>query len=182
MAPAAVAEATAASPPPPGPGPALARPELAAVKALIAAAAAVTHAAFPSGEGPRMIFALVLASLGGILFAALLANVVFLLLLRVALRDSDSILQVLRSLWTVLEELAARHYLTQLFRDVLSVVGCFLAVELSMGSQVGRIGTLAIDMGAVISAAISCLDILPSTALKLWRMKPGGGGADGCVV
>ncbi|TKW10309.1 hypothetical protein SEVIR_6G154950v4 [Setaria viridis] len=40
-----------------------------------------------------MIFALVLASLGGILFAALLANVVFLLLLRVALRDSDSILQ-----------------------------------------------------------------------------------------
>ncbi|OEL33916.1 hypothetical protein BAE44_0005065, partial [Dichanthelium oligosanthes] len=60
--------------------------------------------------------------------------------------------------------------------------GCFVALELSTGSRVGRAGTLAIDVGAVISAAIPCFDIIPSTALKLWRMKPGGVAADGYAV
>ncbi|CAL5012524.1 unnamed protein product [Urochloa decumbens] len=197
MAP-AVADAAAASlpPPPPGPGPALGRRDLAAVKALMfpclaglwvggasAAAAAVTHAIHPWEEVPGLILALFFASFGAILFAWLLANVVYLLLLRAAVRNSDSILQACGTpLRSLLRDTAWLSYLAALIFDALSFVGCFVVVVLEIGPRVGRIGTLAIHVGVAISAGISCIDILPSTALKLWRMKPGGAAADGCVV
>ncbi|CAO2191447.1 unnamed protein product [Urochloa humidicola] len=195
MAP-AVADAAAASPAPPGLGPALGRRDLAAVKALMfpclaglwvsgacAAAAAVSHAIHSWGEVPVLIFVLVMASSGGILFAALLAHVAYLLLLSAAVRDSDSILQACGpSLRSLLRDTAWTCCLAALIFDVLSFVGCFVVMVLESGHRVGRIGTLVIDVGVVISAAISCIDILPSTALKLWRMKPGGAAADGCVV
>ncbi|CAO2206755.1 unnamed protein product [Urochloa humidicola] len=197
MAP-AVADAAAPSRPPPGPGPALGRRDLAAVKALMlpclaglwvggasAASAAVTHAVHPWGEAPvpGLIFVLLMASFGSILFAALLANVVYLLLLCAAVRDSDSILQACgQSLKSLLRDTAWFSYFAALTFDVLSFVGCFVVAVLEVGPRVGRIGTLVIHVGVVISAAISCIDILPSTALKLWRMKPAGVAADGCVV
>ncbi|KAF8772805.1 hypothetical protein HU200_005207 [Digitaria exilis] len=172
---AAVADAAAASRQPPGPGPALRCPELAAVKALMfpciaalwirgatAAAAAMTHMVHPSAVDP--IFLLILSSWVCILLDLLLSVVVFVLLLRAALRDSDSILEAcgpsLRSLLreTTLVRCAAAQIL-----DVLSVVGCFVAMELSMvpRSLAGWIGALSIDVVVVISAAICCFDILP---------------------
>ncbi|CAO2201836.1 unnamed protein product [Urochloa humidicola] len=199
MAP-AVADAAAASPAPPGLGPALGRRDLAAVKALMfpclaglwvsgasAAAAAVSHAIHPWGEVPVLIFVLVMASSGGILFAALLAHVAYLLLLSAAVRDSGSILQACgpswgEDYWSLLRDTAWTCCLAALIFDVLSFVGCFVVMVLESGHRVGRIGTLVIDVGVVISAAISCIHILPSTALQLWRMKPGGAAADGCVV
>ncbi|CAL5006200.1 unnamed protein product [Urochloa decumbens] len=195
MAP-AIADAAAASPSPPGPGPALGRRDLAAVKALMfpclaglwvggasAAAAAVTYAVHPWGEVPGLIIALFFASFGAILFAALLANVVYLLLLCAAVRNSDSILQACGpSLRSLLRDTAWLSYLAALIFDALSFVGCFVVVVLEIGPRVGRIGTLVIDVGVVICAGISCIDILPSMALKLWRMKPGDAAADGCVV
>nr|CAB3482971.1 unnamed protein product [Digitaria exilis] len=193
---AAVADAAAASRQPPGPGPALRWPELAAVKALMfpciaalwisgatAAAAAMTHVVHPSADDP--IFLLILSSLGCILLHSLLSIVVFVLLLRAALRDSDSILQACGpSLRSLLRETTWVHCFAAQILDVLSVVGCFVAMELSMGSgsRACWIGALAIDVGVVISASICCFDILPFTFFKLWRMKPRVSAAHGCVV
>ncbi|KAF8702047.1 hypothetical protein HU200_033392 [Digitaria exilis] len=179
---AAVADAAAASRQPPGPGPALRWPELAAISGATAAAAAMTHVVHPSADDP--IFLLILSSLGCILLHSLLSIVVFVLLLRAALRDSDSILQVLRSTEINTKSISFGNSLFAQILDVLSVVGCFVAMELSMGSgsRACWIGALAIDVGVVISASICCFDILPFTFFKLWRMKPRVSAAHGCVV
>ncbi|CAL5002085.1 unnamed protein product [Urochloa decumbens] len=187
MAP-AVADAAAVLPPPPGPGPALGRRDLAAVKALMFPSLAGlwvggASAVHPWGGGSRADHRVVLRVLWSHPLRRLLANVVYLLLLCAAVRDSDSIRQACGpSLRSLLRHTAWLSYLAALIFDALSFVGCFVVVVLEIGPRVGRIGTLVIDVGVVVCAGISCIDILPTMALQMWRMKPGGAAADGCVV
>ncbi|KAF8650561.1 hypothetical protein HU200_063936 [Digitaria exilis] len=104
----------------------------------------------PSADDP--IFLLILSSSACILLDSLLSIVVFACgpSLRSLLRETTLVLGVAAQILVV-----------------LSVVGCFVAMELSMRSVGGWIGALAIDVGVVISATICCFDILP-----VWRMKP----------
>ncbi|TKW10310.1 hypothetical protein SEVIR_6G155000v4 [Setaria viridis] len=194
---AAASNAALASPPPPGSGPALVRrPNLAAVKALMfpclaslwvggasAAAAAAILAVQPSGEGAPLVDTLMGASLMGILIATLLAKIVFTLLLSAALRDAYPVLEACGpKLRSMLRDVAWFGYAEALLFVVASLVGCVVVVEVSDGSRVCRIGALIIDVEAVACAAIACFDIIPSRALKLWRVKPSGATADGYIV
>ncbi|CAL4998775.1 unnamed protein product [Urochloa decumbens] len=203
MAP-AVADAAAVLPPPPGPGPALGRRDLAAVKALMfpslaglcVGGASVVH---PWGEVPGLIIALFFASFGAILFAGCsptsstccscappyAIQIPYVRYCGKQRLNSTSFRESLArgpSLRSLLRHTAWLSYLAALIFDALSFVGCFVVVVLEIGPRVGRIGTLVIDVGVVVCAGISCIDILPTMALQMWRMKPGGAAADGCVV
>ncbi|CAL5012525.1 unnamed protein product [Urochloa decumbens] len=172
--------------PPPGSMPALGRRGIAAVRALMftglaslwvgsasAAAAAVIRTVHPSGEGAgRLIDALVTASFAAILFAMLLAQVVFMLLLNTAFSTSDSVLKACGSkLRAMLRVTGCFGYAEALLFVLPSLVGTLVVAKIPKGSRAGRVVTPMIDVGVVGCAAIACFDILPSMVLKLWRVK-----------
>uniref|UniRef100_A0A0A9FFT6 Uncharacterized protein n=1 Tax=Arundo donax TaxID=35708 RepID=A0A0A9FFT6_ARUDO len=84
----------------------------------------------------------------------------------------------------MLHDTAARALLVTLPFILLSIVGLLVLVELSpvKGSRTRMIGTLFIVVGVEVSAAVCCFVILPSMALKLWRMKRGGAAAACSIV
>ncbi|CAL5006199.1 unnamed protein product [Urochloa decumbens] len=182
----AASDAAPASRPPPGSGPALGRRDIAAVRALMfaglaslwvgsasAAAAAVIRTVHPSGDGAgRLIDALVTASFAAILFAMLLAQVVFMLLLNAAFGTSDSVLKACGpKLRAMLRVTGCFGYAEALLFVLPSLVGSLVVAKIPKGSRAGRIVTPMIDVGVVGCAAIACFDILPSMVLKMWRVK-----------
>ncbi|CAO2188221.1 unnamed protein product [Urochloa humidicola] len=178
----------ASRPPAPlGSGMALGRRYLAAVRALMltglasmwvgsacAAAAAVIRTVHPSasGEGARLIDALMKASFVAILFAMLLSDGVFMLHLNTSFATSHSALQACgEKLRAMLHVTAWFGYNEALLFVLPNLVGCLVVAKIPKGSRAGRVVTPMIDMGIVVCAGIACFDILPNMVLKLWRAK-----------
>ncbi|CAO2163346.1 unnamed protein product [Urochloa humidicola] len=175
----------ASRPPTLGSGMPLGRRYLTAVRALMltglaslwvggasAAAAAVIRTVYPSGEGARLIDALMRTSLVAILFAMLLADAVFMLHLNTCFATSYSVLQACGvKLRTMLHVTAWFGYAEALLFVLPSLFGCLVVAQIPKGSRPGRVITPMIDMGVLVCAAIACFDILPNMGLKLWRAK-----------
>uniref|UniRef100_A0A0A8YN02 Uncharacterized protein n=1 Tax=Arundo donax TaxID=35708 RepID=A0A0A8YN02_ARUDO len=199
---AAAADAARASPlPGTGTGPALARPEVAAAKALtylslaslwvggaglaVAAFADLAFADRAWGAGSPVIDVLKFST-KAILFGGLLAVVVMLLLLRAALllsatgssvnMDMGSKKISTASKGSMLRETVVLGWFAALPFVLLSSVSCFVMKRLSpeKGSQTGMVCTVIFDVGVVASMAITCVVTIPSMVVKLWRMKLGG--------
>ncbi|CAD6265468.1 unnamed protein product [Miscanthus lutarioriparius] len=186
----------------PPPVPALERPDCAAAKALTylcfasmwVGGAGVAAAAFIDlisaggayGMGFSVCSALLKLSADAVLFGALLALVVLLLLLRAALRLVVTDLRVdmgmginkipRESMGSMLGDTAVIGWLASLLFLLLSLVGCLVLIALSpaKGSLTVRISTAVIDVGILGSMVLSCFVTIPSMALKLWRMSPEG--------
>ncbi|CAO2206754.1 unnamed protein product [Urochloa humidicola] len=191
---AAAAAATAAAQLPPW------RPDPAAAKALgvlslaslsvgfaAGAAAVVTIAACDYDEPCPVYHVLAAASIRAMVFAALLAPIAPLLVVRAAVCDpgfrEELIIGLLRHLQaprtpvrSVLREAVVRAFLAVLAFALLGVIGCLVLMVLSpaKGSPTGRIAAMLAVVGEVGSMATSCFIIFPLMALKLWRMKFGG--------
>ncbi|XP_066353606.1 uncharacterized protein [Miscanthus floridulus] len=185
----------------PPPVPALERPDCAAAKALTylcfasmwVGGAGVAAAAFIDlisaggayGMGFSVCSALLKLSADAVLFGALLALVVLLLLLRATLRLVVTDLRVdmgmginkipRESMGSMLGDTAG-SMLASLAFLLLSLVGCLVLIALSpaKGSLTVRISTAVIDVGILGSMVLSCFVTIPSMALKLWRMSPEG--------
>ncbi|KAL6598589.1 hypothetical protein ACP70R_046288 [Stipagrostis hirtigluma subsp. patula] len=191
--------AVAAEAPPPSPS--LARPTLAAARALTylclasmwagcAGLAAVPAAARARGADAPVVQALVVGAVRAVVFASLLAVVVFLFFVRAAMCDPDVLVRAISwllptntnrvSVATMLRDPAILGAMTSLPLILLVFVGD--QVVKAKGPQSVRIGTLITDVGVWSSMAVACFVILPNLALKLWRTKQGGDAALGSIV
>ncbi|CAL5006205.1 unnamed protein product [Urochloa decumbens] len=194
---AAVAAAATASQPTPW------RPDPAAAKALgllclaslsvgfaAGAAAVVTIAACDYDEPCPVYPVLAAASIRAMVFAALLAPIAPLLVVRAAVCDpgfrEDLIVGFIRHMQaprtpvgSILREAVVRAFLATLAFALLGAIGCLVLAGLSpaKGSPTGRIAAMLAVVGEVGSMAISCFIVFPLMALKLWRMKFGGADA-----
>ncbi|KAL6596214.1 hypothetical protein ACP70R_047578 [Stipagrostis hirtigluma subsp. patula] len=187
--------AVAAEAPPPSPS--LARPTLAAARALtylclasMWAGCAGLAAARARGADAPVVQALVVGAVRAVVFASLLAVVVFLLFVRAAMCDPDVLVRAISwllptntnrvSVATMLRDPAILGAMTSLPLILLVFVGD--QVVKAKGPQSVRIGTLITDVGVWSSMAVACFVILPNLALKLWRTKQGGDAALGSIV
>ncbi|CAO2169105.1 unnamed protein product [Urochloa humidicola] len=190
---AAAAAATAAQPAPWRPEPAAAKAlgvlSLASLSAGFAAGAAavVTIAACDYDEPCPVYGVLAAASIRAIVFAALLAPIAPLLVVRAAVCDpgfrEELIIGLINHLQSprtpvrsILREAIVKAFLAALGFALLGVIGCLVLAWLSpaKGSPTGRIAAMLAVVGEVGSMVISCFIIFPIMALKLWRMKFGG--------
>ncbi|PAN35330.1 hypothetical protein PAHAL_6G199900 [Panicum hallii] len=190
---AAAAAATAAQPAP-------WRPDLAAAKALgllclaslsvgfaAVGTSSVAIAACDYDEACAVRQVLDATAVRALVFAALLAPIAPLLVVRAAVCDAgfreELIISVIRHLQaprvpvrSFLRQDVVRAFLAALAFTLPSIIGCTVLLVLSpaKGSWTGRIGAILAIVGEVGSTAISCFIIFPLMALKLWRMKLGG--------
>ncbi|CAO2188218.1 unnamed protein product [Urochloa humidicola] len=188
---AAVAAAATAAQPAPW------RPDPAAAKALGLLSLASLSAGFAAGaaacdyDEPCPVYSvLAAASIRAMVFAALLAPIAPLLVVRAAVCDpgfrEELIIGLISHLQSprtpvrsILREAVIQAFLGALAFALLGVIGCLVLAGLqpAKGSPTGRIAAMLAVVGEVGSMVISCFIIFPIMALKLWRMKFGGAGA-----
>ncbi|KAF8772822.1 hypothetical protein HU200_005206 [Digitaria exilis] len=152
--------------------------------AAAGAAAVALVAACDYDEACPVLRVLGAATTRALIFAAALALIAPLLVVRAAFCDGRFRLVLVVNLvmyrqapqvpaGSMLREAVVRAFLAVFVFVLLGVIGCIVLVGLSpaKGSRTGWIGAMLVVVGEVGSMAICCFIIVPLLALKIWRIK-----------